>query len=113
VPARTDFEVLERFEDFTLVHLRLHTGRQHQIRVHLRAKGHPVACDKFYGRRETLRLSDVRRLAANEENTVLLQRQALHAYRVAFPHPTTGKPLTVEAPLPEDMSRTLEALRAR
>ena len=110
-PSRTDYKVVERFDFFTLVQLRLHTGRQHQIRVHLQAEGHPVVCDKLYGLREELRLSDVRRLGQSEEDTVLLNRQALHSYRITFPHPRTGEPFTVTAPLPEDMARVLEAMR--
>ena len=110
--ARTDYTVEERFEAFTLVRLRLHTGRQHQIRVHLQALGHAVVCDKSYGVRKVLRLSDVRSLSVGEEDMILLERQALHSYRVAFPHPVTGEELTVEAPLPEDMRRAREVMRS-
>ncbi len=109
--ARTDFEVVERFDAATLVRCRLHTGRQHQIRVHLQSVGHPILCDKLYGLRETLRLSEVRPLKENEEDALLLDRQALHSCRLSFPHPATGERVPFEAPLPDDMQRTLEALR--
>lgn len=109
--CRTGFEVLERFEKFTFVRCRLYTGRMHQIRAHLKAIGHPVACDKNYGLRSELRLSEIRPLRPGEEDAVLLDRQALHAWRITFDHPTTRQPITIEAPLPADMQRTLEALR--
>ncbi|MDK1032230.1 MAG: RluA family pseudouridine synthase [Planctomycetia bacterium] len=112
-PARTGYEVAERFNSFTLVRARLFTGRQHQIRVHLQALGHPVVCDKFYGIREEFHLSDARQLRPDEDDVLLLDRQALHSWRVTFPHPTTGKQITVEAPLPDDMRRTLELLRGK
>lgn len=110
-PARTAYRVVERFAHFTLVHLRLFTGRQHQIRVHLRAIGHPVLCDHLYGERAKLRLADVRALKPGEEDSLLLDRQALHSYRITFPHPATGEEMTFEAPLPADLEGTLEAMR--
>lgn len=111
--ARTGFKVVERFDEFTLVRCRLYTGRMHQIRVHLKAIGHPVLCDKVYGQRAKFHLSDARPLKAGEEDVLLLDRQALHAARITFKHPGTKQPLTIEAPLPEDMERTLEALRRK
>jgi len=111
--ARTAYTVVERFDRFTLVRLRLLTGRQHQIRVHLQAVGHPVLCDRRYGRRAELRLSDIRPLKRGEEDALLINRQALHSFRVGFPHPVTGKEVVFEAPLPGDMRRTLEAMRSR
>jgi len=110
-PALTRFTVRERFAGFTLLHLRIVTGRQHQIRVHLQASGHPVLCDAHYGVRRELRLSEARRLRPGEEDTVLIARQALHSWRLAFPHPATGQDVTFEAPLPGDMARALDALR--
>jgi len=110
-PARTGYRVVERFGGFTLLELRLFTGRQHQIRVHLRAVGHPILCDSLYGERSELRLSDIREIGPGEEDVELLARQALHSWRIAFAHPSTGEEMTFEAPLPEDMRRTLEAMR--
>lgn len=109
--ARTGYEVVERFSAFTLVRCRLFTGRMHQIRVHMKAIGHPVLCDKMYGLRAEFKLSEARPLKPGEEDRVLISRQALHAHRLTFEHPVTRKPMTVEAPLPEDMRRTVEALR--
>jgi 23S rRNA pseudouridine1911/1915/1917 synthase len=109
--ARTGYRVVERFGEFTLVRCRLFTGRMHQIRAHLKALGHPIVCDKFYGVRRALQLSDVRPLRAKEEDRLLLDRQALHAQRIEFDHPLTGERMTIEAPLPADMAATLDALR--
>jgi 23S rRNA pseudouridine1911/1915/1917 synthase len=93
--ARTHFRVLERLGDFTLVEVRLETGRTHQIRVHFLAIGHPVAGDPTYARRDTLGLG----------------RQFLHSHRLSFTHPMTGDDLEVEAPLPADLAEALARLR--
>jgi 23S rRNA pseudouridine1911/1915/1917 synthase len=94
-----------------LVEVTLHTGRTHQIRVHLSEAGHPLLGDATYGgtRREA-RLapgSPVRRAAE------AIGRQALHAARLAFDHPRSGRRMTVEAPLPADFRRALAVLRGR
>jgi 23S rRNA pseudouridine1911/1915/1917 synthase len=104
------YEVMERFRGFTLVKVQPKTGRTHQIRVHLAHVGCPVLADKLYGGRSSFKLSDV--VPTPGEDEVLLERQALHAFRLRFKHPRTGNWLEVEAPLPPDMRRTLEALRA-
>lgn len=109
--AKTGFEVLERFAGFTFVRCRLYTGRMHQIRVHLKAIGHPILCDKLYGTRRELRLSDLRPLKKGEEDILLLDRQALHAQRIRFTHPSTGQNMAFEADVPADMRRALEHLR--
>jgi 23S rRNA pseudouridine1911/1915/1917 synthase len=94
-PAVTYYEVLERFSGFTLLACRLETGRTHQIRVHLSSLGHPVVGDPVYGR---VRVPEI-------------ARQALHAARVEFTHPRTGRRLACTAPLPEDFARLLARLR--
>ncbi|MGM0124245.1 RluA family pseudouridine synthase [Enterococcus sp. AZ194] len=94
-PATTHFQVLERFEGFTLIELKLETGRTHQIRVHMQYIGFPVAGDPLYGPKKTL-----------EGNG-----QFLHAKLLGFTHPTTGENLVFEAPLPELFEKTLEKLR--
>ncbi|KAF9404717.1 hypothetical protein HW555_014199, partial [Spodoptera exigua] len=94
-PAVTHFEVLERFNDFTLVQLQLETGRTHQIRVHMKYIGFPVAGDPLYGPRKTLKGKG----------------QFLHAEMLGFKHPTTGQMMTFEAPLPELFEKTLNDLR--
>jgi 23S rRNA pseudouridine1911/1915/1917 synthase len=93
--ARTHFRVLERFARHTLLLLELETGRTHQIRVHLKAIGHPVVGDPVYGSHSTIRGST-------------LKRQFLHAYQLRFTHPTTGVVLELEAPLPDDLQAVLK-----
>lgn len=95
-PSRTTFRVEERFAAASLVRFRIHTGRQHQIRVHARALGHPVWHDLLYGSGPQPGIA----------------RQALHAERLAFPHPVSGEPLELRAPLPADLVGLLEELRA-
>ena len=107
--AHTFYEVLERFDGFAAVGLTPKTGRTHQIRVHLDHIGCPVLCDRLYGGRAKITRGDIRRDASDE--MVLLDRQALHAQRIKFSHPATGKIVEVEALLPEDMAVVLEELR--
>ncbi len=93
--AITDFTVRERLGGYALVEAKLHTGRTHQIRVHAKYMGHPVAGDPVYGRRGELGLA----------------RQFLHAWRLAFLHPRSGARLEFRSPLPEDLQEVLDALR--
>jgi 23S rRNA pseudouridine1911/1915/1917 synthase len=103
--AITHFRVRERFEGAALLEVDLHTGRTHQIRVHLAEAGFPLLGEKVYSPRKPKgKVSEVQ---------AALGRQALHAWRLALAHPRTGKPLSFEAPVPEDFARALEALRAR
>ena len=102
--SKTGVEVLEEGGGYALVRCALHTGRQHQIRVHLSAVGCPIVGDKLYG-------ADDRMLARaadgelTEEDLLLLEhpRQLLHAERYDFLHPMTGGELRLEAPLPQDL----------
>ncbi|NLW49773.1 MAG: RluA family pseudouridine synthase [Candidatus Brocadiaceae bacterium] len=112
-PAQTVYEVLERLGEFTLVVCRPKTGRTHQIRVHMQYVGHPIVADAFYGVRDCLYPSDLTGGEHVPDEEPLLARQALHARRITFTHPKGGERITVEAPLPADMARTVEALRAR
>ncbi|MBI4875260.1 MAG: RluA family pseudouridine synthase [Acidobacteria bacterium] len=91
--AVTDYRVLRRFQEFTFLEVRIGTGRTHQIRVHLAFLGHPVAGDRLYGAR-----------AAD------YGRFFLHAHRIAFKQPSTGRRIAVEAPLPAELERWLAAL---
>ncbi len=115
--AVTRYEVLERFDGFTSVRLLPRTGRTHQLRVQMSHLGHPIVADALYGGGKDLRLSHLRNAAAEttadiaERSDVLIARQALHAYRLEFRHPVSGQPVSFEAPLPEDMLKTLTALR--
>jgi len=97
LPAVTRVRVLERCGHFSLVRLRLLSGRTHQIRVHLAHAGHPILGDAKYG---DFALN--RALAAKQ-----VRRALLHAARIAFAHPATGARLSLEARLPEDMARFL------
>lgn len=94
-PAVTHFQVLERFEGYTLIELQLETGRTHQIRVHMQYIGYPVAGDPLYGPKKTIKGHG----------------QFLHAKLLGFTHPTTGEQLVFEAPLPEIFQATLQKLR--
>mgnify|MGYP001819017039 CR=1 FL=1 len=107
--ALTRVRVLERFRSHTLVAAQLQTGRTHQIRVHLSSIGYPLVGDRRYGARNRLPLHPHGALVAAVRN---FSRQALHAQRLQFAHPTTGEQLRFEAPLPADFAELLEALRS-
>jgi 23S rRNA pseudouridine1911/1915/1917 synthase len=115
--AVTFYEVLERFRDFALVRCKPQTGRTHQIRIHLTHIGHPIVADKLYSGRDRLTLGDVigpdrlRLFSPEDAETVLIDRQALHAHRLRFRHPITEQEIDLTAPIPADMERTLAALR--
>ncbi len=96
-PAVTHFHVLERFHDFTYIECRLETGRTHQIRVHMKYIGYPLAGDPKYGPRKTLDLGG----------------QALHAGVLGFTHPSTGEYMEFEAPLPLYFEELLAGLRKK
>jgi 23S rRNA pseudouridine1911/1915/1917 synthase len=82
------------------------------LRVHLRHIGHPIVADRLYGGHAELRLSELSPHLTNDAADVtLIARQALHAARLVLRHPVTDQPLECTAPLPEDMRRTLDALR--
>ena len=103
--ARTSYRVLERLRGATLVEATLHTGRTHQIRVHFQFLGYPVVGDATYGDRQNQRLTDLTGYRA--------ARQMLHAFKLSFVHPRTGKRVRFEAPLPEDFVDAVEALRQK
>jgi len=89
-PAVTEYRVLRQHADCALVEVALHTGRTHQIRVHMAHIGHGLVGDATYGRRGTTKIA--------------VERPLLHAYKLAFTHPRTGKRMEFSAPIPEDMS---------
>lgn len=93
--AVTHFEVLERFNEYTLIKCILETGRTHQIRVHMKYIGHPVAGDPLYGPKKTLKGHG----------------QFLHAALLGFKHPRTGEQMTFTTPLPPIFEQTLATLR--
>jgi 23S rRNA pseudouridine1911/1915/1917 synthase len=104
LPATTGIEVLEERAGYSLVRCELHTGRQHQIRVHLSALGCPIVGDKLYGPDERLlaRAADGELTDADRE-LLELPRHALHAHRYTLTHPVTGVPLELVSPLPPDL----------
>lgn len=93
-PSKTEVTVLERFKNSTMIRARLHTGRTHQIRVHLSHIGHPLIGDSLYG-----------------ESSLIFNRQALHAERFSCTHPITGEILDIHAPLPDDLKGLIDRLR--
>ncbi|MBI1927162.1 RluA family pseudouridine synthase [Candidatus Poribacteria bacterium] len=108
--AVTHYRVLETYNRFSLLQLRLETGRIHQIRVHLSHIGHPVAGDAVYGGGQRLGLLNAPS-AAVKEALARLNRQALHAHTLGFEHPETHERLEFSAPMPEDMQQLVDALR--
>ncbi|AOC56857.1 MULTISPECIES: RluA family pseudouridine synthase [Bacillus] len=93
--AVTHFDVIERFQDFTVVECRLETGRTHQIRVHMKYIGYPLAGDPKYGPRKTVDFNG----------------QLLHAGVLGFDHPRTGEYIEFTAPIPADMQAFIDSLR--
>jgi 23S rRNA pseudouridine1911/1915/1917 synthase len=112
--AVSHYTVLERidsrFGKFTLVSVRIETGRTHQIRVHLASIGHPVVGDTLYGAPAKIQVTGARKKSDPEPETVTLNRNFLHAAELEFAHPITGKPLSLKAPLPEELSAFHEKL---
>ncbi len=94
--AVTHFNVKERFGDYTLIELKLETGRTHQIRVHMQSIGHPVVGDPKYG---------------SAKSAFEIDGQALHAETLGFNHPRTNKYVEFHAPIPEDMERIIFKLK--
>jgi len=95
--ALTEYKVQQRFEKFTLLRIRIGTGRTHQIRVHFSTIGHPVAGDSLYGGSSKTGLKD--------------GRFFLHAHRIRFDSPSSGERITVESALPADLEEFLKTLR--
>ncbi len=96
--AITHFQVLERFDKYTLLKVKIDTGRTHQIRVHMAEIGHPVVGDMLY---------------SNGKNEFGVEGQMLHATSLDFKHPITQKPLHLEAPLPQYFEEVLKQLRSK
>lgn len=112
--AITDYEVLEEFGKFSFVKFRIHTGRTHQIRVHMQKLGHPIACDPLYGDGQPVLLSSIKyryKLSKNEEQErPILSRLALHAQRLKLTD-AGGAKHEFEAEPPKDMRALLQQLR--
>jgi 23S rRNA pseudouridine1911/1915/1917 synthase len=110
----TDYEVLEDMGLYSLVQFRIHTGRTHQIRVHMQSLGHPIVCDELYGDPRPVLLSSFKRnfklSKDQEEERPILSRLALHSHLLHF-QDANGEFHTLEAPLPKDMRALIQQLK--
>ncbi|MFC4632947.1 RluA family pseudouridine synthase [Dokdonia ponticola] len=108
-PAVTHYKVIERLGYVTLVSCKLETGRTHQIRVHMKHIGHTLFNDERYGGNAILKGTSFTKYKQFVDNCFkILPRQALHAKTLGFVHPSTGKLMRFEAPIPEDMTACIE-----
>jgi len=107
--ALTLYRVLETIGDFSLLDVKIKTGRTHQIRVHLHSLGHPVVGDAVYGRALWTKVRD----PVLRQAMVQLGRHFLHAYRLGFRHPRSGRKMEFTSPLPEELEAFLALARAR
>lgn len=110
----TDYKLLEPFRFFSWMQFQIHTGRTHQIRVHLKHIGHPIVCDALYGDGKPVLLSAIKKKAFNlskneETERPLLSRLALHSSRLRFTF--NNETYELEAPLPKDLKATLQQLQ--
>jgi len=114
LPSRTSWRVEEELPHASLVRFFPHTGRTHQIRVHAAHLGHPLLCDSTYGGTRPIVASALRGIAESarpEDEEPILDRVALHSARLEILHPVSGTTFVLEAPLPADLRRAVEALR--
>ncbi|HEX4877037.1 MAG TPA: RNA pseudouridine synthase [Chitinophagaceae bacterium] len=114
--AITDYRVQNDFGIFSLIEFTIHTGRTHQIRVHMKDIGHPIVCDPLYGDGKPVLVSSLKskfKLSKEaEEERPILNRLALHAFSLSFTD-ITGNRVDLEAPLHKDMRATLQQLEKR
>lgn len=112
----TDYEVIEDFGIYSWMQFQIHTGRTHQIRVHMKEIGHPVVCDKIYGDSKPVLISSLKKkynLSKNElEEKPILGRLALHAFQLSFKD-LKGNLIELEAPIHKDIRATLQQLKKR
>lgn len=104
-PASSQVHILERLKGHTLVEVRVRQAQMHQIRVHLHAIGHPLAGDAVY------QLSRSMPQTKDSPGSSGMLRHALHAWRIELPHPRSGRPLMIEAPIPQDIAAAIQRLR--
>jgi 23S rRNA pseudouridine1911/1915/1917 synthase len=108
----TDYKVLQEFGNYSWLQFQIHTGRTHQIRVHMKHVGHPIVCDELYGSDAPVLLSSIKRKKfklskADEEERPLLNRLALHAWKLSFTD-MDGTTRQLEAPLSKDLKAMLQ-----
>ena len=113
-PSLTAYKVLEDFGIYSLVHFNIQSGRTHQIRVHMKFAGHPIACDATYGDAKPILLSSFKKKYRigkyDEEERPLINRLALHSYQLNFKDANENS-FCLEAPLPKDMNAVLQQLK--
>lgn len=113
-PSITDYEIIQEHKYFSLLQFQLHTGRTHQIRVHCKNLGHPLACDELYGDGKPVLLSSIKNKfnlgKYVEEERPMLNRLALHSFRLKFTD-EDGKLINMEAELPKDIRALLKQLQ--
>ncbi len=109
----TKYRIAKSWKQYALLELKILTGRQHQIRVHMKEMRCPVVCDPLYGNGEPFLLSKIKKKMnrkTDREERPLLSRVALHAHELKFRHPITDKELVFSAPLPKDMKAVVHQL---
>jgi 23S rRNA pseudouridine1911/1915/1917 synthase len=117
--AQTFYEVIKRYGKMAAIRCLPKTGRTHQIRVHLAFTGYPILCDRMYGGRKMITQEEIfgtLPISISDDypaGTVLLNRQALHAHKLKFAHPKTGKQLEIIAPIPPDMKAVIDCLERK
>ena len=113
-PSLTDYELQETYGKYSLVKFRIHTGRTHQIRVHAKNIGHPIACDPLYGDGTAIRLSSIKKKynlsKKEEEERPILNRVALHSYQLKLTD-ADGKVYDLIAELPKDIRALIQQMK--
>jgi len=113
-PSHTGYETLQSNRHYSLVNFRLHTGRTHQIRVHAKEIGHPLACDPLYGDGAPVYLSSLKKkykLSQHDESErPILNRLALHSYKLCFMDPASTKKIELTAEMPKNFKALMQQL---
>lgn len=116
-PAISEYRLLRQYNRYAILEVETKTGRMHQIRVHLSARGFPIVCDPHYGERDALYLSKIKRRykrkkqdKEQDKEKPLIARLALHAYKITFRRPSDQKEMELTANLPKDIYITIKQL---